>query len=1268
MKKIRYFLVLLLSVLVVNTYAQVELKLNAAVKKEFSILEKSPYKIKVKSSIGKINTHAVSTVSGNFMELGCPGFSKIYNNPGRPQLPVLTKLIEVPYGAEIVIHVISYNEQTIELADKGLVNKIMPVQPSVSKSANVSEIPFYYDQPFYQTNAFNNDELVTVTMAGNMRGVQMANMSLAPFRYNPVTNTLIVYNDLVFEVVFKHPDIALTEQMKEKYYSPYFESSLNALVNHTAPVAKDVITKYPVKYVIISLTTFQSALQPFVYWKRQKGFNVIEQYYASAPTTATIKTYLTGLYTAGTAADPAPTFVLLVGDVAQIPTYTGVADAAHKTDLYYCTFDGTSDYLPDMYYGRFSATNLTQLQPQIDKTLEYEKYLMPNPSYLDTCVMIAGVDDGSQPDGGYSQIHGNGQINYGTNNYFNGAHGLYSYTYLWPASNVASNDILIRNEIGTGVSYANYTAHGSSTGWADPSFQTSNVPAMNNAHKYCLMVGNCCQTNTFNDTECFGEALLRAANKGAMGYIGASDYSYWDEDYYFGVGNRSSIVENPTYDASNLGAYDRMFHDKAGIPKTSWYYTNDQMVYAGNLAVEASSSTMKKYYWEIYHLMGDPSVMTYFSVPDTMKVNYISPQNVGITSLVVNTVEDAYVAVSHAGVLLDAELAPVGGVTTLNFSAINQADTLDVVVTKQNKQPYIGTLIIQAATIPLDAQLVSINSPTGPYSCTNISVVPQVTVRNAGTTTLTSLKITYQLTGGSQQIYNWAGSLASNQTVDITLSTVTIPAGSSTFTAATSLPNGSADQNTTNDSQTKTISAINLPISSDFSGSATESCAAPLSVNFTNNSANAGSYLWDFGDGTTSTDANPAHNYTTLGTYTVTLTASAGICGSDIETKSAYITVGAELPVGYDETHCGPGSVTLNASGAGTLKWYDAATGGNLLTTGTSYTTPSLNGTTTYYVEQTIVPPLENVGKVGKETAATLHTNNSYWLVFDCFTPVVLKSVKVYAGDAGNRIINLRNSSNTVIQTTSVNIPAGESRITLNFNVPAGTGLQLATGTTNPNMYRDNSGVTFPYNLNGKISITGTNAGSTLYYYYYDWEIESPSCSSARTEVNANILSAPPVAQFTFNQNNAVIDFTNTSTNGDSYFWDFGDGATSAATSPSHTYTANGTYDVMLITTNNCTSDTVYQQVTIFITGVEENDLSKIEVFPNPVKDVVTINFNNVKTDKIVLTDVIGKELLTLTNNQDDTRINMAAYGAGVYFLNFYTDGKMVSYKIHKID
>ncbi len=61
-----------------------------------------------------------------------------------------------------------------------------------------------------------------------------------------------------------------------------------------------------------------------------------------------------------------------------------------------------------MYYGRLPATNPTQLQAMLDKTLMYDQFTMPDPSYLGEVVMIAGVD------GSFGQVWANGQINYGT--------------------------------------------------------------------------------------------------------------------------------------------------------------------------------------------------------------------------------------------------------------------------------------------------------------------------------------------------------------------------------------------------------------------------------------------------------------------------------------------------------------------------------------------------------------------------------------------------------------------------------------------------------------------------------------------------------------------------------------------------------------------------------------------------------------------------------------------------------------------------------------
>ncbi|MCP4710920.1 MAG: Gingipain R, partial [Planctomycetes bacterium] len=350
---------------------------------------------------------------------------------------------------------------------------------------------------------------------------------------------------------------------------------------------RDTITQYPVKYVIISDPMFEEALQPFIEWKRKKGFNVVEGYTDNpdvGTSTGSIKSFIQDLYDEGTPQDPAPSFVLFVGDIDQVPAFSGQS-GGHVTDLHYCEY--TNDYIPEIYYGRFSANNLAQLQPQLDKTLEYEQYLMADPSFTGEVTMISGVD------GSFADVWGNGQINYGTTYYFNEEHNILSHTYLYPESGGSAGAII--QDVNNGVSFVNYTAHGSPNGWADPSFTVSDVAGLQNNGKYPLMIGNACSTNEFQIDVCFGEALLRAENRGAIGYIGASNSSYWDEDYYFGVGV-GPIVVNPTYEETNLGAYDGTFHDH-GEPLEEHFVTQDALIFAGNLAVTEGSSGSMAYYW-----------------------------------------------------------------------------------------------------------------------------------------------------------------------------------------------------------------------------------------------------------------------------------------------------------------------------------------------------------------------------------------------------------------------------------------------------------------------------------------------------------------------------------------------------------------------------------------------------------------------------------------------------------------------------------------------
>jgi hypothetical protein len=652
-------------------------------------LTKSSYElIEISNVLADLDFMRVKTQAGYFTLLTAEnyGFSMV---KGEPRLPVIKKLIEVPLNSSYEIQILSESYTDVDLNAIGIADFVMPAQPPLSKNIdNPEDVEFIFNLESYAQNTLLGQEMVQVIDLGMVRGVSMARLEIAPVYYNPVTNVLRIYDELKVQIKFVGGNIPATLVKKEKNYSPFYKSLYDQLINYQPLEGKEFITAEPVTYIIVSDPAFQDALQPFIEWKTMKGYQVVEAYTSDpsvGTTTTSIKNYLQDFYNDPPEGYNPQSFVLFVGDVAQIPAFNGSA-GSHVSDLYYCTYDGAGDIYPECYYGRFSATNLTQLQPQIDKTLEYEKYEFPDPSFLDEVVMVAGAD------ASHALTWGNGQINYGTQNYFNAAHGLLSHTYLQPEPGGANYSQEIRNNISDGVSFGNYTAHCSASGWADPSFNISHIAQLTNANKYPLLIGNCCSSVEFQTT-CFGEEILRAANKGALGYIGGSNSTYWDEDFWFGVGFEN-ISANPVYNPLHLGAYDRMFHDH-GEPTEDWFITQGQVPSAGNLAVTQSGSSMETYYWEIYHLMGDPSVMIYFSQPPETNASYAGLMPLASTSFTVNTEPYAYVAISKDGILHGCALADATGIAEVSlFNPIVVPGEADVVITGQNLMPYLGTVTV----------------------------------------------------------------------------------------------------------------------------------------------------------------------------------------------------------------------------------------------------------------------------------------------------------------------------------------------------------------------------------------------------------------------------------------------------------------------------------------------------------------------------------------------------------------------------------------------
>ncbi|MDD3666045.1 MAG: C25 family cysteine peptidase, partial [Bacteroidales bacterium] len=653
---------------------------------------------------GQLQQLAVQTTQGVFTEIAFDNCTHT-NVPGEPKIPVLRKLIEIPQNATCEVRVLNQSYRDYTLSELGIEHQLMPAQGPVSKEYDdVSVLPFHFNTSLYAKDCFTTQQLAIAEPVGQMRALNLALVELYPVQYNPARGILRIYDKLEVQVVFKKGDLAATDALKKKYGSPFFNQAYKMVSNYSDG-GKELITDAPVTYVIISDPMFQTTLQPFIQWKTKKGFKIIEGYTNNASvgtTTTSIKNYLQGLYNNPPAGYNPPSFVLFVGDVAQIPTFNGTA-GSHPTDLYYCEYTG--DKIPEVYYGRFSATNTAQLQPQIDKTLEYEQYLFPDPSFLSRALLVAGADASHQ------LTWGNGQVNYGTSTYFNSAHNYNTLALLQPEPSGANYHQQIVNKVSEGVSIANYSAHCSESGWADPSFVISDIAGLTNTSKYSLMIGNCCLSNRFNTT-CFGEEQLRAVNKGALGYIGGSNSTYWDEDYWWAVGMKT-VTANPVYNASHLGAFDAVFHDHGEVPE-DWFVTQGQMVVGGNMAVEESNSSMKTYYWEIYHLMGDPSVSVYLSVPSLLTASYQTTMLVGMNSLTVTTEQYAYVALSKSGVLLATAMAGPTGVVNLTFPALSSVGNCDIVITKQNRQPHIAQIqVVPAAGPYIVYDSHSISDPTG---------------------------------------------------------------------------------------------------------------------------------------------------------------------------------------------------------------------------------------------------------------------------------------------------------------------------------------------------------------------------------------------------------------------------------------------------------------------------------------------------------------------------------------------------------------------------
>ena len=416
-------------------------------------------------------------------------------------------------------------------------------------------------------------------------------------------------------------------------------------------------------------------------------------------------------------------------------------------------------------------------------------------------------------------------------------------------------------------------------------------------------------------------------------------------------------------------------------------------------------------------------------------------------------------------------------------------------------------------------------------------------------------------------------------------------------TYSVTLTVSSSSQNC-NDAVTKTdyITVSGGP-TAGFVGSPT-SGTEPLTVNFTNQSTDATSYDWTFGDGGTSTATNPTYQYTSVGTYTVTLTAT-NVCGSDVDQKVDYITVGACVaPVAGFSGSPTSGTYPLNVS------FSDLSTGSPASwawTFGDGGTSTAQNPSYTYTAAGTYTVSLTATNSCGSDVV----TEIDYVTVTEpqgakAFAQSDISVLGTYTGSYTDTYVS-DNAYEVITESLSTGHPVKETSNAEHkwtFNVAGGGSNYefFVEAFRSDNAEGDNFAfaystddvtyidmVTVASATEQVYSVALPNLSGTVYVRVIDanrsWDnVNLDDVSIDEMYFAYETTPGPPVAEFSGSPTSGsaplLVNFTDLST-GDptSWAWTFGDGGTSTAANPSYSYAANGVYTVSLTVTNAYGSD-----------------------------------------------------------------------------------------------
>jgi len=362
-------------------------------------------------------------------------------------------------------------------------------------------------------------------------------------------------------------------------------------------------------------------------------------------------------------------FVLLVGDAAQVPSLSAYGGSS---DPSYALVAGSDNYA-DIFVGRFSAESSDQVETQVLRSVEYEKYPQSGGGWYHKGMGVAS-NQGPGDDGEYDNVH---LDNIRTD--------LLGFTYtevdqIYDPSGTAS---MVTSGLNNGRSIVNYTGHGSAYSWGSTGFSTSHVNALTNDNMLPFIISVACVNGQFANTTCFAETWLRATHgsepTGAIATWMSSINQDWDEP---------------------MDAQDEVADLLVGNAKRTF----------GGLCINGGAHMMDEYGSAGYddfltwHIFGDPSLRVSTDTPASLTVVHESEidSGAGTFDVEVTGIEGALCALYYNGVLYGSALTNASGDATISISGtLGDGDDLVLTVTSFNAMPYFGTVTVGPSYTPI---------------------------------------------------------------------------------------------------------------------------------------------------------------------------------------------------------------------------------------------------------------------------------------------------------------------------------------------------------------------------------------------------------------------------------------------------------------------------------------------------------------------------------------------------------------------------------------